>query len=82
MPNNTQIYIQEIQDIQDKYKTARRGPSPAQARGRAGPGRPVRGPGLGPGLGRAGPAAAWYFVFVLDILNISWMNLDIFFVYF
>ena len=39
-----------------------------------------RGPGLGPG--RAGPAAAWYFVFILDILDISWIFLDILLVYF
>ena len=31
----------------------------------------VRGPGLGPG--RAGLAAAWYFVFILDILDIYWI---------
>ena len=59
---NTKIISKDIQDIQDKFKIprpARPGPSPAQARGRAVPGRPVRGPGLGPGFGRAGPAA-WY----------------------
>ena len=37
--------------------------------------RPVRGPGLGPG--RAGPAATWYFAFILDILDISWVYLYI-----
>jgi len=75
-----QIYPIYIQDIQDKYKIpSGRRPGPAQARPKPGaarprvPGRPVRGPGLGPGLGRAGPAAAWYLVFILDILDICWI---------
>ena len=45
---------------------------PAQAQGRAAQGRPVRGPGLG-------PAAAWYFVYILGILDISWIYLGIYF---
>ena len=50
IPNNTQIYIQ---DISKKYKInteCQAAAGPAQARGRPGP----RGPRLGPGLGRAG----------------------------
>ena len=39
------------------------------------PVRPVRGPGLGPG--RAGPAAAWYFVY-LGISLYIFVYLDIF----
>ena len=34
------------------------------------------------GSGRVRPAAAWYFVLILDILDIYWMCLDIFLVYF
>ena len=65
----TQIYPRRIQDIQDNTKCqAAAGPSPAQARGRAQGVPGPRGPGLGPGLSRAGPAAAWYFVFFLDNL--------------
>ena len=43
------------------------------------PVRPVRGPGLGPG--QAGPAAAWYFVYLgisLYVLDIFEYKLDIF----
>ena len=38
--------------------------------------------GRRPGPGRAGPSAAWYFVFILDILDMSLIYLDIFMVYF
>ena len=60
--------------IQQEYKIprpARPGPSPAHARGSAVPVRPVRGPGLGPGLGRAG----------LGILHLSWIYLGYILVY-
>ena len=84
IPN--QIYPRYIQDIQDKYKIpSGRRPGPAENRPKPGaarprvPGRPVRGPGLGPGLGGAGPAAAWYFVFILDILDIFGYIFGIFF---
>ena len=67
-----------MQDIISKISTinankpsgGRPGPSPAQAWGRAMAGAGTRGSGLGPGLGRAGPAVAWYFIFILDI---SWL---------
>ena len=35
-----------------------------------------------PGLGRAWPAAAWHFVFILDSLDIYWLYLDISWTYF
>ena len=67
--------ISKISKISTKYKAAagqaqpKPGPSPGPRTGGPGP----RGPGLRPGLGRAGPAAAWYFVLILDT---SWIYFD------
>ena len=33
-------------------------------------------------LGLGWPAAAWYFVFVLNVFDISWSYLDVYLVYF
>ena len=51
------LFFVDVYDMQDKCITARPGPSPVQARGRA-----VRGPG--PGLGRAGPLCI-YLVYLV-----------------
>ena len=53
-----------------KYQAATAGP--AQAQGRAGPG-----PARARPRAWAGPAAVWYFVFILYILDISWIYLAI-----
>ena len=67
--NIPKIYpnISKISKLNTKYQAA------------AGPARP--GPSPGPRPGRAGPAAAGYFVFILGILDIPWIylyNLNIF----
>ena len=66
--------IYKISKINAKITTrppARPGPSPAQDRGRAVSGRPVRGPGLGPGW--AGLSILYLSCIYLDIcLDIFW----------
>ena len=69
-PNLSQ-YRQDVLDMKDNYKIpsgSRSGPSPGPRGSQAG----VCGP-----CAWAGPAAAWYFVFILYIWEISWMYLDI-----
>ena len=66
------LILQDIQH-QKKYQAAT---APTQAQGRA---QAVLGP-AGP-WAWAGPAAAWYLVFILyilDILDIFWIDLNIF----
>ena len=75
------IKVSKIPKTNTKHQAAasqaepKPGPSPAQARPKPGrrpakarpkPGA-VRAPGLGAG---PGPAAVWYFVFILDLLDI------------
>ena len=65
---HTKNIFKYIQDIQDKHKIpSDHRPGLAQARGRAVPGGSVRGPGLGPGLGRAGVR----FVFQLYLIYVG-----------
>ena len=67
-----QICSRYIQDIQDEYKI----PSGSRP-GRAGPGLACAWP-----WAWAGPAASWYFVFILYMSDISWIYLDILLVHF
>ena len=59
--------IQDIQDIQSKYKMPS-GSRPGPSQGPRGPG-----PARARPLAWAGPAAAWYFVFTLYILYILYI---------
>ena len=63
--------ISKIYKINTKYQAAA-GPAQARGRARAGPG--PRGPGLGPGLGRAGCRLVFcvYLGYLGYILDISW----------
>ena len=70
-------YMQDMSKINTKYQAAA---GPAQARPK--PGAARSGAGRARLRAWAGPAAAWYFVFILDILDISWIYLYIFLVFF
>ena len=73
-PKYMQNNIQDIQDIQDKYKIPS-GSRPCPSRGRAGADPGPRDPGLGPGLGRAWARPGRW---ALGILYLSWSILNIF----
>ena len=72
IPNNTkQVHIQKISKIykiNTKYQAAAGAGRPKRPKPEAahGPARDL----AAPGLGRAGPAAAWYFSFILYTLDL------------
>ena len=69
---NISKYIQDVRNIRSKYKMPSGSrPGPSQRTGRPGPARPSG----------AGPAAAWYFVLTLYILDM-FVYFDIFFCHF